>query len=148
MSKTLSPASVGTTLLRAFLILCLTRSFHFLSRSHLFICFDIPYYLVSVVLKFDINNPHLIKWVIDMSLPATFHFAQALLCGYTGWQSYQAIWRLQGYEEQSEKAAQYSNVAAEQLHTTRTTQASGAVTVRSPLPSSVLNTELIRHHRH
>jgi hypothetical protein len=43
--------------------------------------------------------------------------------------SYETITRLQKYEEQSEKAAEWSNKAAERLHKTRTTQGSGAITV-------------------
>lgn len=46
--------------------------------------------------------------------------------------SYQNITRLQQYEEQSEKAAEWSNTAAERLHKTRTTQTSGTVSVRCP----------------
>src|ERR1700754_3068985 len=65
-----------------------------------------------------------------MSLTATYHLAQACLCGYTVFLSYTAIMKLLQYEEKTEKAAQYSSVAAEQLHRTRTTQAGGAVAVR------------------
>ena len=44
--------------------------------------------------------------------------------------SYQNITRLQQYEEQSEKAAEWSKTAAQRLHKTRTTQASGTIRVR------------------
>lgn len=64
-----------------------------------------------------------------MSLILTYHLAQACLCGYTGYLSYSAVTRLQQYEKTSETAAQYSSIAAEQLHKTRTTQTSGAVAV-------------------
>ena len=40
------------------------------------------------------------------------------------------ITRLQQYEEASEKAAEWSNTAAQRLHKTRTTQTSGTLTVR------------------
>lgn len=66
-----------------------------------------------------------------MSLTATYHLAQACLCGYTGFLSYTAIQKLLLYEERTEQAAQYSHTAADQLHKTRTTQASGAVAVRA-----------------
>lgn len=44
------------------------------------------------------------------------------------------ITRLQQYEEQSEKAAEWSNTAAERLHKTRTTQTSGTLSVRIRSP--------------
>lgn len=47
--------------------------------------------------------------------------------------SYQNITRLQQYEKQSEKAAEWSNTAADKLHKTRTTQASGTISVILPL---------------
>ncbi|RYN42657.1 hypothetical protein AA0112_g1583 [Alternaria arborescens] len=43
--------------------------------------------------------------------------------------SYQNITRLQQYEEKSEKAAEWSNTAAQRLHKTRSTQTSGTVTL-------------------
>jgi 7-keto-8-aminopelargonate synthetase-like enzyme len=43
------------------------------------------------------------------------------------------ITRLQQYEAQSEKAAEWSNTAAQRLHKTRTTQTSGTLSVRPPL---------------
>jgi hypothetical protein len=45
--------------------------------------------------------------------------------------AYNNVTRLQKYEEQSEKAAEWSNTAAHRLHKTRTTQTSGALTVCS-----------------
>ena len=69
-----------------------------------------------------------------MSLTATYHLAQACLCSYTGYLSYTAIQKLLLYEERTEQAAQYSHTAADQLHKTRTTQASGAVAVRAYEP--------------
>ena len=64
-----------------------------------------------------------------MSLTFTYHVAQLCLNGYTGYLSYVAISKLLTWEQNAETAAKYSNVAAEQLHKTRTTQAAGAVTV-------------------
>jgi len=51
------------------------------------------------------------------------------LSAYGLYLSYQNITRLQQYEEKSEKAAEWSNTAAQRLHKTRTTQTSGTVTV-------------------
>ncbi len=64
-----------------------------------------------------------------MAFAATYHLAQAGLCAYTGYMSYTAITKLQQYEEKSKKLAKFSSIAAEQLHKTRTTQASGAIAV-------------------
>ena len=47
--------------------------------------------------------------------------------------SYETITRLKKYEEQSEKAAEWSNTAAERLRKTRTTQGSGAISVMLPV---------------
>jgi hypothetical protein len=55
------------------------------------------------------------------------------LSAYGLFLSYQNITRLQQYEKQSEKAAEWSNTAAEKLHKTRTTQASGTISVRPAL---------------
>ncbi|KAF2024949.1 hypothetical protein EK21DRAFT_77584 [Setomelanomma holmii] len=51
------------------------------------------------------------------------------LSGYGLFLSYQNISRLQQYEKQSEKAAEWSNTAAHRLHKTRTTQASGTISL-------------------
>ena len=51
------------------------------------------------------------------------------LSSYGLYLSYHNIWRLQEYEEQSEKAAEWSNTVAERLRKTRSTQTSGTVTV-------------------
>lgn len=61
------------------------------------------------------------------------HIPQALLSGYSLYLSYSSIQNLRQYEEKSEKAAEWSNTAATQLHKTRTTQASAAISVR-PYP--------------
>lgn len=53
------------------------------------------------------------------------------LSGYGLRLAYSNITRLQQYERQSEKAAEWSNTVAERLRRTRTTQASGAITVRT-----------------
>ena len=47
-----------------------------------------------------------------------------------------AIFNLQKREEQAKKAAQYLDTAAQQLHKTRTTQASGALAVSPTLAIS------------
>jgi len=52
------------------------------------------------------------------------------LSGYGLFLSYGNITRLQQYEKQSEKAAEWSNTAAQRLHKTRTTQTSGTISVR------------------
>jgi hypothetical protein len=57
------------------------------------------------------------------------------LSSYGLFLSYQNITRLQQYEEQSEKAAEWSNTAAQRLHKTRTTQASGTISVRPDSPN-------------
>ncbi|KAF7453128.1 hypothetical protein A1F94_011819 [Pyrenophora tritici-repentis] len=62
------------------------------------------------------------------------------LSAYGLYLSYQNITRLQQYEERSEKAAEWSNTAAERLHKTRTTQTSGTVTL---LVSFVTSTALL-----
>ena len=46
--------------------------------------------------------------------------------------SYQAIRKLQGYEETTRKLAKWSSVVEEELYRTQTTQASGAIAVRLP----------------
>ncbi|KAF2785984.1 hypothetical protein K505DRAFT_330658 [Melanomma pulvis-pyrius CBS 109.77] len=79
--------------------------------------------------------------------------------------SYKTITRLRAYEQQSEKAAEWSTTAAERLHKTRTTQAGAAITLslsalaslslltpllaapRSALPLAVLNTALLTASR-
>jgi hypothetical protein len=71
----------------------------------------------------------------DSSVPIAKSILQLLctttLSGYGLFLSYQNISRLQQYEEQSEKAAEWSNTAAQRLHKTRTTQTSGTISVRS-----------------
>lgn len=61
------------------------------------------------------------------------HIGQSLVSLYGLAVSYFSITNLQKYEEQSEKAAKYSGTAEHQLHKTRTTQASGALSVCIPL---------------
>ncbi|KAK5192874.1 hypothetical protein LTR99_010250 [Exophiala xenobiotica] len=68
-----------------------------------------------------------------------FHATQTCLGVYTGLYSAIAIYNLQQREEQTERAAKYSNTAAHQLHKTRTTQTSGALaTISSTLCSIIL----------
>jgi hypothetical protein len=57
------------------------------------------------------------------------HALQASFSAYTLYLSSIAIRNLQKYEKTSKKAAKYSNTAEQQLHKTRTTQASGALSV-------------------
>lgn len=57
-----------------------------------------------------------------------FIFA-SLLSAYGLYLCKENITRLQQYEEASEKAAEWSNTAAQRLHKTRTTQTSGTLTV-------------------
>ena len=69
----------------------------------------------------------------------TVHILQSLLSLYGLSISYFSITNLQKYEEQTKKAAKWSTTAEHQLHKTRTTQASGALTVRVlPFLSSAL----------
>ena len=57
------------------------------------------------------------------------HATQACLSAYALYLSYMSITDSQKYEEKTEKAAQYSNTAEQQLHKTRTTLASGTAAV-------------------
>lgn len=52
--------------------------------------------------------------------------------------SYLAITNLQGYEATTKKLAKWSTVVEQELHKTRTTQASGAVAVRLPLLNNMI----------
>jgi hypothetical protein len=63
------------------------------------------------------------------TLLSLLHALQASFSAYTLYLSSTAIQNLQKYEETSKKAAKYSNTAEHQLHKTRTTQASGALSV-------------------
>lgn len=55
----------------------------------------------------------------------------AALSTYTGYYSYISITDMQTYEEKTKKAAEWSNIAEEQLSQTRTTEGAGAVAVSS-----------------
>jgi len=68
-----------------------------------------------------------------LTLVHFFHIAQAGVSTYGLYTSYAAVINLQKYEEKSEKAAQWSNSAAHQLHKTRITQATGAGAVSTPI---------------
>jgi hypothetical protein len=89
------------------------------------------------------------------------HLGQALLSGYGALHSYIAVTNLQKYEKTSEKLAEWSKEAANQLHKTRTTQTTAAIAVRAvssqtkpaqptnkQLPDPPLNPDLPdpRHH--
>ncbi|MCJ1439215.1 hypothetical protein MMC27_008606 [Xylographa pallens] len=67
----------------------------------------------------------------------TFHAGQALLSAYGLYTSYISITNLQQYEASSEKAAEYLDTAAHQLHKTRITQASGALAILTSLLTSL-----------
>jgi hypothetical protein len=54
---------------------------------------------------------------------------QAAYSAYNLYLASISISNLQQYEDATKKAAKYSNIAENQLHKTRTTQASGAITV-------------------
>lgn len=56
---------------------------------------------------------------------------QAAFSAYNLYLASISITNLQKYEEKSKKAAKYSNIAENQLHKTRTTQASGTIAVSS-----------------
>ncbi|KAL6166629.1 hypothetical protein ACJQWK_07971 [Exserohilum turcicum] len=62
----------------------------------------------------------------------------AALSAYGLYLAYQNITRLQQYEQKSEKAAEWSNTAAQKLHKTRTTQATGTLALISSLTCSML----------
>ncbi|PSK46090.1 hypothetical protein C1H76_8847 [Elsinoe australis] len=64
---------------------------------------------------------------IAVNYAEILHIGQATLAGYGIYVSWISITNLRQYEEKSEKAAKWSNEAARQLHTTRTTQAAGMV---------------------
>ncbi|KAI1080583.1 hypothetical protein F5B20DRAFT_580243 [Whalleya microplaca] len=66
------------------------------------------------------------------------HLGQAALAAYGGQQSYIAIINLRKYEETSEKLAKHSKEAAHQLHKTRTTQTSGALSLLLSLCASLV----------
>jgi hypothetical protein len=60
---------------------------------------------------------------------STLHIAQAGLSGYSLFHAYNSISKLRQWEPATEKVAEYSEVAAKELHKTRTTQTAAAVTV-------------------
>ncbi|GAB7339697.1 hypothetical protein MBLNU457_6270t1 [Dothideomycetes sp. NU457] len=66
-------------------------------------------------------------------LITSVHIGQSLVSLYGLAVSYFSITNLQKYEEKSEKAAKYSGTAEHQLHKTRTTQASGALSILASL---------------
>lgn len=86
---------------------------------------------------------------MDRVLPV-IHLGQAAGSAYTLYFCYVSIKNLQQYEKKSEKAAEYSSTAAEQLHKTRTTQGSALVTVTLSitLTPSVSSPQLTPSGRH
>lgn len=84
----------------------------------------------STTLSGDSNRKQ--KTVTKIEMPfitQVLHVPQVLLSAYGLYVSYISITNLRQYEEKSEKAAEWSSAAEHQLHKTRTTQASGAITV-------------------
>jgi hypothetical protein len=69
------------------------------------------------------------------ALLSLLHALQASFSAYTLYLSTIAIRHLQKYESTSKTAAKYLNTAEHQLHKTRTTQASGVLSVPLPTPS-------------
>ncbi|KAK0105299.1 hypothetical protein ONS96_004695 [Cadophora gregata f. sp. sojae] len=65
------------------------------------------------------------------------HASQAAFGIYNLYLAATSISNLQGYEDMSKKAAKYSNTAEQQLHKTRTTQASGTIALLVSVLSSV-----------
>jgi hypothetical protein len=77
-----------------------------------------------------------LEQIMSFILPA-FHVGQAILASYSALLSYTSIVKLQKYEEMSKKVASYSNTAEHQLHKTRTTMTSGALSTLCSLLSSI-----------
>jgi hypothetical protein len=67
-------------------------------------------------------------------LQPILHLAQAGLSGYSLYHAYISITNLRQYEDKTEKAAEWSTTAEHELHKTRTTQTSSALSVRNGLP--------------
>lgn len=63
------------------------------------------------------------------SIQTIVHCVQICLSAYSLYHAYISITNLRQYEQKTEKAAQWSQTAADQLHKTRTTQTSGALAV-------------------
>ncbi|KAJ8119323.1 hypothetical protein ONZ43_g3705 [Nemania bipapillata] len=68
----------------------------------------------------------------------SIHITQIVIAAYGAMQSQVAISKLLEYEEATKKLAKISSEAERQLHKTRTTQASGAVTILISFAVSVL----------
>ncbi|KIW06194.1 uncharacterized protein PV09_02674 [Verruconis gallopava] len=64
-----------------------------------------------------------------VSFQTNIHMAQAGLSAYSLFHAYISITNLRKWESTSERAAQYSKTAAQELHKTRTTQTSGALAI-------------------
>lgn len=62
------------------------------------------------------------------------HTFQSALGFYNLYLASVSIKNLMGYEDTAKKAAEYSNIAESQLYKTRTTQASGTISVMPTLP--------------
>lgn len=63
------------------------------------------------------------------AIPSVLYAFQAAYSAYNLYLASISISNLQQYEDATKKAAKYSNIAENQLHKTRTTQASGAIAV-------------------
>lgn len=66
-------------------------------------------------------------------LQPVLHLAQAGLSGYSLNHVYISISNLQQYEEKTKKAAEWSTTVERELHKTRTTQTSSALSVRNTM---------------
>jgi len=76
-----------------------------------------------------VPTPKTQKSIMASIILSILHAFQAAYGAYNLYLSSISIRNLQGYENTSKKAAKYSNTAADQLHKTRTTQASTALAV-------------------
>ncbi|KAE9992366.1 hypothetical protein EG327_009320 [Venturia inaequalis] len=64
-------------------------------------------------------------------LQPLLHLAQAGLSGYSLFHAYISVSNLHQYEQKMEKAAEWSDTAKHELHKTRTTQTSSALSILS-----------------
>lgn len=81
------------------------------------------------------TTPTMSDQIIFITLPT---FCIAALSSYTAYYSYISITDVQTYEEQTKKAAEYSNIAEDALRQTRTTEGAGAVAVSHEHHATIL----------
>lgn len=103
--------------------------------------FPLDFNIESQIL-FELKKPAMGSKVL-----AALHGVQALLGLYNLYLASISIKNLHQYEEKSEKAAEWSNEAERQLHKTRTTQATGVLTVRLSFQKYVQSLKLIIRRR-